>query len=396
MYEKYVNLSAEYDFDDFCKLLFTELKDADNLTWNDVRDIVNYIYGVNYTTSCYKSKKARYLANCYKDLIDASTDEEENELDKKLLEIAKQKYKLSEERIQINALVRKLSREETLKEIARDIACHMSSVKQLSYNPVKGFDSTNDKVGLVLISDWHYGVTIQNEFNIYNTKVAVDRINELMGKVIDICTENKIHDVVVANLGDMVAGNIHLPLRLNSRIDVITQVIKTSELLAEFLNSISEVTNVSYLSVIDNHSRIEPNKSDSLELENLSRITDWYLRDRLENKVIFLDDTVKDIVNINVLGHEVVFVHGHKDKPENLTKSLNSFCKKHIDLICSAHYHHFRTDESCETVLLSNGSLMGTDDYAYNLRVNSKPSQTFIEITPTNVISCIRKIDLNS
>ena len=37
---------------------------------------------------------------------------------------------------------------------------------------------------------------------------------------------------------------------------------------------------------------------------------------------------------------------------------------------------------------------MGTDDHAYDLRLHSNPSQTFIEISKENVVDNIIKIDL--
>ena len=76
MYDHYADIAANYEFEDFCRYLFTDLKEQDNLTWDEIRDIANYCYGVNYTTSCYKSKKARYLAKCYKDICE---DKESND-----------------------------------------------------------------------------------------------------------------------------------------------------------------------------------------------------------------------------------------------------------------------------------------------------------------------------
>ena len=192
----------------------------------------------------------------------------------------------------------------------------------------------------------------------------------------------------------MIAGDIHLPLRINSRIDVITQVLEVSELLAEFLNELSNHVHVFYNSVYDNHSRIDPDKSNSIELESLARITDWYLRVRVPH-LNYISTRVTDIAEMTIFNHNIAFVHGHKDKQNTIISSLNNFTQKHYDLICSAHYHHFSANEECGTYMITNSSLMGTDDYAYNLRLYSKPSQTFIEITKENVIDNIIKINVN-
>lgn len=382
LFDKYADLAADYEFEDFCSLMSNEIKQRDHLTWDNIRDIINYFYNVNYTTSCYKSKYARQL---YNGCVSAS-----NEIDDKMLELAKAKVKLSDERTQLNALIRKLAREETLKEIACDVAEKMNTTKQLNYdcNCVE-----SDREGILLIGDWHYGVVIDNMFNQYDTKIAQFRINELLKRTLDICQQNNIHKVHVTNLGDMIAGNIHLPLRINSRIDVITQVLEVSELLAEFLNEMSAYVKISYCSTLDNHSRIEPNKADSIELESLARITDWYLRSRLP-QITFTSKYIDDITEINILGHNIAFIHGHKDKQTSMIRSLNNFSQKHYDLICSAHMHHFSANEECGTFMIANGSLMGTDSHAYDLRLHSNPSQTFIEITADNVVDCIRKINV--
>ena len=68
--------------------------------------------------------------------------------------------------------------------------------------------------------------------------------------------------------------------------------------------------------------------------------------------------------------------------------------KIHYDLILSAHLHHFSADEKNETILISNASLMGTDDYAQSLRLNSKPSQNLIILGEDNPLECIYNIPL--
>ena len=68
--------------------------------------------------------------------------------------------------------------------------------------------------------------------------------------------------------------------------------------------------------------------------------------------------------------------------------------RANYDLILSAHLHHFSADEKNETILISNASLMGTDDYAQSLRLNSKPSQNLIILGEDNPLECIYNIPL--
>lgn len=397
MYDKYYKLADNLTYDEFCVLMCTQLKEEDKLTWQQVADIINTLYDVNYTRSCYKSKRDRLKNKLNFDLESFNSNESEvlnDDLTSDLEKLKIEKFKLSDERSQINNSLRRISREETLKEIAQEVADRMNKDKLL--NPIcRTVSTSTDKEGLLLLSDWHYGILIENNFNRFNPDIARLRVAKLLDEVISIIQKDKLSKITVANLGDMVAGNIHLKIRLQSRIDLLTQIMEVSELLAEFLFELCKFTDVDYISVYDNHSRIDPNKKDSLELESLCRITDWYLKSRLGSNILFLSENPSDIANIKIKGHEIAFEHGHKDALPNIIKNINNFLNKHVDLICSAHLHHFSADESCNTVLISNGSLMGTDSYAYDLRLCSPPSQTLIEITDDNVLDDIKKINLN-
>ena len=207
--------------------------------------------------------------------------------------------------------------------------------------------------------------------------------------------QNDIDDLYILDLGDLIAGRIHLNIRLNSRIDVITQTIEISELLAEFIAKFSSNgIKVHYMNCMDNHSRIEPRKSDSLDLESLCRITPWFLKERLKgSNVEFIENNVsKNIITFDLLGHKNCAVHGHQDNLNRVVESLSLMVKENFDLILTAHYHHFSGDERNETMVLSNGSLMGTDQYAEDLRLSSKPSQNLIIVTEDNVVDDICRI----
>lgn len=294
-------------------------------------------------------------------------------------------------------MYRALAREETIKEIAHEYATIMNKDKQLPYSPkiIQNYDS--DKEGLLLISDWHYGIEIDNYYNCYNPEVAKQRISDLRDRVIDIALKESIGIINVLNLGDMIAGNIHLPLRLESRKDVISQIMEVSELLAEFLSELSNFFYIKYYSVLDNHSRIEPNKKESIQLESLCRITDWYLKERLVNcnKItIYNNKYGSDIADFKIFSFNILATHGDKDKPNNIINKLSLYTQTHYDLICSAHYHHFSYSEDNDTILIGNGSLMGTDQFAHDLRLNNKASQTFIVCSEDNIVDSIHKINV--
>jgi len=386
----------------------TELKQELDMTWDDVRDVANEQTGLNLGSDSYRKRCARkkncisnisnsiaqcdnthMVSNTYEAFRDTDTDE--------VVALKKERIKISDERIQNNAYIRCIAREETLRDIAHDFACIMNTRDKLTPTRVSKITTKSDKEALLCVSDWHYGIDISNVFNTYNPKVAKDRVQQLQEEVIKRCKERGVTKITVLNLGDLIAGNIHLPIRINSRMNVISQIMQVSELYGSLLVNLSEHFDVKTYSVLDNHSRIDPNKKEAIQLETLARITDWYLKERLKGFPIEICDNSfdEDIATFEILGHKIIGVHGDKDKQSKIINSLSTFTQQHYDLICSAHLHHFSATESNMTLLLSNGSLMSTDDYAFNLRLNSLPSQNLIIITKDNVCDELHRIILD-
>jgi hypothetical protein len=351
----------------------------------------------------YDSVTHDYVAQKVNDAIkDNSEDKEISDLQELLYTIKKERVKLRDERTQISAMIRKNARYEDVFELSRDIAHtiadEMSNKKFLDINSAKNVVYNNRGNSAILeLSDWHYGIDVNSYWNTYNPEVARKRVATLISETILKCHTNNVQDIWVVNLADLICGRIHLTLRLQSRIDVITQTIEVSEILAEALNALSnEGFTVHYIGCLDNHSRLEPNKSDSLDLESLARITDWYLKERLGNSVVFHDNEYsRDIITFNIGKYRIAGIHGDKDRPAEVVKHITLMTKQQYDLVLTAHLHHFSCDEQNETVVVSNGSLMGTDDYAEKLRLSSKPSQNLIIVTDKSVCDTIYRIVLD-
>ena len=364
------------------------LKYEMGLTWDETADILNNELDKDYNERTYRRKYQKWLNNydpqettsISKSISDETTQEN-------IVELKKERIKLRDERSQINALTTLQAREEMMYETAIECAKKIGATKPLDFS-ITQRTKNSTKEGILAIGDWHYGIEIDEYWNKFNTKICRNRVKQLAIQALDIIDKEKLSKIHVLNLGDMISGRIHLPLRINSRIDVVTQTIEVSELVAEFLNFLSEFVTIEYYSVSDNHSRVEPNKKEALQTETFSRIIDWFLEERLrDNKNIKINrnEISNDICTFNVLNHSIAAVHGDKDKTKTLIKNLNTYTQSHFDLILSAHAHHFSADEDNGTMRLCNGSLVGSDDYSSRLRLNSQPSQLFIVSSKNNV-----------
>ena len=368
-------------------------KEKDGLCWEEVATIINRETGESYSESKYRKEWKNYNRGYSDRDAEDSVTPAVDELMLKHIALEKEKVKLMDLRTQTRADIRRMAREETCKEIAVETAKLMNEKKSLKVAPLSFEEG---KAAIAPIHDWHYGIEIDSPWNVYNPDVCITRVNELLNQIVRRCDQNGVKQVYVVNLGDMIAGAIHLQIRLESRFDVITQIMNVSEIIAEFLSELATRYEVHYMDCLDNHSRIDPNKKTSMALESLARITLWYLRERLGDSVVFHENFWgPDICTFNCKGFNIIGVHGDKDRPATIIDKLSTFTKEHYDLVVSAHLHHFSADESNETLLISGGSLMGTDEFATSLRLSSQPSQNLIIVSDNNVCDTLYRIVLH-
>ena len=159
------------------QLRICSLKEQKGLYWDEVAQIINRELDLNYTESRY-----RKLYSAYKkgrdETIGEDVTSELSEYILQKLDLQKERVKLSDERTQINAYVRQLAREETIKEIALQCAQEMNSKKLLRNEKVVRDFFGEGNSAIVCLSDWHYGIDIKNYWNTYNPEIAKERINK--------------------------------------------------------------------------------------------------------------------------------------------------------------------------------------------------------------------------
>jgi hypothetical protein len=374
------------------------LKDSQNMTWQQIANIINKECGLSFSESKYRKDYFAYIRGYNKrerEILDS--DSVLKEYDAKILELKKEKIKLSDERIQNNSYIRHMSRTETLKDIAESVAKIIAKDNKFVFqnNPTT---LPSKRVGILQTSDWHLGEIVESYLNTYNTDILIERLNKLIDKIISYCIEFKISKLYVVNLGDLISGLIHLKLRLETRENVIEQTIKSSELMANILYKLSKYAEIEYYSVLDNHSRVEADKKDSISVESFAQITQWYLTSRFDgsnrvhiNKNEYDDETC----TFEILGHNYIGVHGHLDPPNKVVSNLSMMTGRFYDVCLTAHLHHFNCDEQSETIVISNGAVIGTNNYAKDLRAKSKSRQNFILVSEDNPCEGIFPILLN-
>lgn len=368
-----------------------EEKSSLGATWQTIADIANESYDKNYNECTYR--KGAYKKE--KD-IEEDIEEDISAIDEEKWALRKLKEQIREERIQTNANIRALSREETIKEIARYFADKMNEKKILPVVKERK-PLPHEKTAILNIGDWHYGIDVDNAWNKFNPKIAEERVAKLTSEAIRLCKANNVSHLIVNGLGDYINGLIHLPLRIKSREDVITQSMRVSEMVAEMVAELSQHFFVDFYTVFGNHGRIIANKKESLQIENIERMVPWHLAYRMSNNknvVVHNPDIDMDMTVFDVNGFHIGAVHGDKDCVSQVVRNLTLMTRKPFDLIITAHKHHLGAEETNNCLVITNPSLIGVDEHSKDLRLTSTPAQTLIIVGEDSPIECMYYISL--
>ena len=84
-----------------------------------------------------------------------------------------------------------------------------------------------------------------------------------------------------------------------------------------------------------------------------------------------------------------MFAHGHQDGRNNSMQNFIGLTRKWIDYICLAHYHSAAVKEFQGCRVFINGSIVGTEQYAFGKRLFSKPTQKLLIFDKTDTVQDI-------
>ena len=361
------------------------------MSWSEISDLINR--SCRSDESEYRTEAAyRKSYQNTKRFIDAgvlgNTNSEDNyfkELQIQKDAVYKEKRQLYDQRREYNKLLTSDARAEHLNDELIKAAKRLCNEQPLMFKDV-WFPTNTHREALVCISDLHYGMVTSNIWNTYNTRICRERLKKFVEISKEFITKNDIDKLHVLLLGDAAHGSIHVTARVRSEEDTCDQLMHVSELIAEAVNDLSSVVNsVIVYSCYGNHLRTVQNKKDSIHSDNLEKIVPWWLKQRLQNnpKIQITESEYKEFTKLNILGSNIVALHGDLEKNfKDIGVVINSiFSRKYgetIDYTISGDKHHLEEFESfgIESILIR--SLAGTDDYANEHRLYSKPGQTLM------------------
>lgn len=380
-------------FEKKLKLCLQKLNKESDMDWIEIVEELGLdCSGDHLRKTAYGMKEYDdYIKSKTKEMI--SKEEYEKLLDKEL-EIKKERVKLQDMRTQLNRQVRELARKENLVEILEKELDKFPS-QMINMNYVN--HNASNKQGIAMISDIHYGMTVDSFLNKYNPDIAKERMSYLTDKIIEYSKLNNLDIMNVCLLGDMISGEQYLSVRLENRENLINQIINVSELLSEAIYKISLNVPFVTISIADgNHERVY-NKKENLNKDNYTELIRKFLELRLKDvpNITFLENIYdSNIISFECCGNTVVGLHGDKCKKDKVSYEMSNMLNKKIDIILMGHFHQIAQDISYETIIYRNGSFIGTDEYARNLNLNTYATQKMLIVSELGV-ECCYDIKLN-
>lgn len=383
------------------RLVYGKLVDK-TLADLDYSELSELIFGKQYSSDVARRMMygSRYTLELIDKVIaDNLPQDTLSDVDSKIIELQKERRKLSDQRREFSKIVSSDARWDHLCDILKSSASDLKSLDSMITVDGVHTMSFSESEAVIVLSDWHYGMVADNAFNTYNTSICEERVNNVVKSAAERILLNGCQKLHIVVLGDLIHGNCHVSARVASEEVAMDQLMHASELLAQAIYSLSKYVKDTFVYVTyGNHARSVQNKADSIHRDNMERIIPWWLEWRLQKyeNITIMPDSKNEFLFIDACGHELCASHGDLDtvrnSPRLLTMLFNKKYGKDIEYILLGDKHHRESFEELGVTAMICGSLCGTDDYANERRLYSDPSQLLLIVTPKNGVDAEYRI----
>ena len=351
------------------------------LSWDEISEELNKTLDLNLSPDTYRKKFTEMMKGyeiAREEFKNSLSSDEAEAIKKQTLELKKERVKIADERRGLNLLIRELSRAEVYEEKFKEALMEATNIHTVEKVSVKQYD----KEALLMISDAHVGAQCDNTWNRYNLEIFHIRLNTLISETIERAKLYGVKKLHVVDLGDAIEGLIHVTTRIDNVVDVVEQTKIYAEAFTKAIEILSESFEEVHVHMTrGNHSRVSPNKKDSVDKESFEDIIAWFTEANIKGmaNVFYHENTIHDeIILMNVLGHKIVGVHGHKHNPQTVDKVMSTMLGYNPDYILMGHRHHLSEREDSGIEVIQNASMKGVDEYAISIGKVGKAGQKLL------------------
>lgn len=376
-----------------------QAKDAGilDLTWGELVPILNRELHIDETEWRGESawrKKYRVMQQAYDDIFSKMqfSSEYSATIEEQRRELKKEKIKIQTEKLEYNRWLREEARDELITEKIVSAIKELPPLKIPDILPARTTEGIyNHREGFLVYADTHYGADLKitglfgEILNEYSPEIFEKRMWDLLTQIIDICEKEGFTSLNVYDLGDEIDGLLRVSQLWKLRYGVIESTVRYGRFITEWLNELTKHVYVKYQMVKDsNHCqlRLWGQPKGTFKDENMSYIITEKIMDRLENNPNFeFVQNPTGYVFDNVLGYNVLGIHGEVSSMEKAIKDFSKTYSIDINFLIGAHKHHQNSSNiGIESDIISVPSVIGVDDYSLSLHKTSDPGATLFVI----------------
>lgn len=366
-----------------------KMKDTLGFTWPQIAEIMNKELGIDKGECAYRKDWASFnrIFNANVDKLVGNTAYLD-EIKTETRNLQKERKKLQTEKIEYNKWLREEARDELIAERICDAIRDLPPLNIPEILPANIENRVHEKCeGCLVISDAHYGVDfkitglIGETINEYSPEIFEERMWNLLIQVIDICEKEGFTSLNVYDLGDEIDGLLRVSQLFKLRYGVIESTVRYSRFISEWLNELSKYVHVRYQMVKDsNHCQLRMlnQPKNTFKDENMSYIIIEKIMDRLNGNPNFeFIQNPTGYVFDNLLGYNVLGVHGEYKKLDQSIKDLSKTYGITIDFLVAGHKHHQNSmNVGIQSDIIGVPSIIGVDDYSLSLNKTSDAGAT--------------------
>jgi hypothetical protein len=371
--KRYLRREDESEYEYGLRLIEIKMSEKpDDLEWEDMIESLNLQVHRDTLRKSVQGKFGGYDIYKYlKEKLNNNITDEEilDELEIKKIEIQKEKIKLSSLKTEYNKWMRQDARLELFFD---EMKKSIKTIEVPDFKPIFIDKDKKGKIGLLGISDIHFGKLFTSINNKYSEDIFIERMNKLISETIELCKEQNISHLHVLNCGDDIEGmTLRISQLASLQHGMTDQVIKLARFMAKFLNKLSEHITITYHHVLSgNHSEIRAFNDKTFTYENMERIIISYIHDVLENNPrITVPEYNGKYLDFKIFNYNIYAQHGQKVKnPKNVIADASQQHRKFYDIAYFGHIHHEMTittneakNNDCEVIYIP--SIMGSDEY---------------------------------
>lgn len=378
----------ESPFEYHKRLIYGKFEDK-TLADEDYAELAEIIYGQPYNSD-HARKLLRGSWMTLKEMDSEGIESIDDasllsELDAKRLELQKERQRFFDQRREYNKLVTADARAEHLYQALEKSAAGLSETVGVLFSEADKYEPDRDSEAILVFSDWHYGMTTSNVFNVYDTAICRERVIHVVHEAEERLRRHACRKLHIVVLGDLMHGSTHVSARVASEELAADQLIHASEILAQAIGYLGQLVPETYVYMTyGNHARTVANKKDSIHRDNLERIIGWWLRERFKGdaNITVMPEEETEFLFINAAGHDICASHGDLDGVKSSPRLLSTLMYKmygiDVEYVLLGDKHHRESFDELGVTATICGSLCGTDEYANGKRLYSKPSQLML------------------